>query len=230
MIDQSISKFLNSFAHQSELFDRSVAFGQDAILFKGLLFLSFYVWFWFSMNPGQERRRIQIICSLSAVFFTMAVCRGLAHILPFRERPVNDPGLNLVLPYGVSPQTFDNWSSFPSDNAGLFFALAFGFVYMNRVVGWMAIAWAACFIGLARIYLGYHYASDILGGAMVALAAMLFSHRFVPRSRIVPTLLHWAEHHPGPFYACAWVIFYQVATMFAEPRAIGSVLRRLLFD
>lgn len=68
--------------------------------------------------------------------------------------------------------------SFPSGHAALFFALAFALFYFNKKWGWWFLA-LSLFMGLARVFAGVHYPSDILGGiAVAAVSVFLVSKMF----------------------------------------------------
>ena len=61
-------------------------------------------------------------------------------------------------------------SSFPSGHAAVIFGLA-GFLFLhNRKIGLWFLA-AAVLIGIARVAVGVHYPSDILGGLTVGLVS-----------------------------------------------------------
>jgi undecaprenyl-diphosphatase len=63
--------------------------------------------------------------------------------------------------------------SFPSDHATATFAIAMAFlIHGSRRVG-LAFLAAACLITLSRVYIGTHYASDVLGGALTGVIAAL---------------------------------------------------------
>ena len=64
-------------------------------------------------------------------------------------------------------------NSFPSDHATLMFALAFGLLINRRLrmAGMMLLALALA-VTWARVFLGAHYPSDILGGAVLALLCL----------------------------------------------------------
>jgi undecaprenyl-diphosphatase len=49
----------------------------------------------------------------------------------------------------------------------LFFTLAFGMWLASRAAGVLAIAYVALVISFPRVYLGFHYPTDILGGALI---------------------------------------------------------------
>ncbi len=60
--------------------------------------------------------------------------------------------------------------SFPSGHASVAFALAFGIWLHNKKWGWVMLVLAAG-VGLSRIFVGVHYPSDVLAGAVVGYLA-----------------------------------------------------------
>jgi len=77
-------------------------------------------------------------------------------------------------------------ASFPSGHAAFFFALSAGVYSFNKKAGiWFFVV--SALIGLARVFAGVHYFSDIVGGLAVGLfsfwvISFLISN-FVKKSR-----------------------------------------------
>jgi undecaprenyl-diphosphatase len=70
----------------------------------------------------------------------------------------------------------DDWS-FPSSHAAIAFGIAFGLWFWNRAWGVRALILASL-MGLGRVFVGVHYPSDVLGGALLGfLAAVLLRRR-----------------------------------------------------
>ena len=72
-------------------------------------------------------------------------------------------------------------ASFPSGHAVIFFALALLAFYVNKKWFWYFGAGALA-IGLARIYVGVHWPSDILAGALLAGLVVMVTRRLLPRT------------------------------------------------
>jgi undecaprenyl-diphosphatase len=146
--------------------------------------------------------------------------------LPFRVRPLCDATSGLHFPAGTTD--WQNWSSFPSDHAILFFTLTVGLFSISRLLGWIALLDTVFLICLPRLYLGIHYPTDVIAGAVIGVAA-----GFIARDKAVGICLakwplQWVERQPGLFYAVFFVFMYQMAVMFWDVRLLGSELARVL--
>src|SRR5271157_11598 len=130
-VDLSIYHFLSVFAG-NRILDRLAGQEESNYLFKGEIGFVLYWYLWFKGGPDQERRRRAVIAIMIAAILSIIVARTIAFISPFRLRPNYDP--TLVHPSYSIPLVPDieNWSSFPSDTAAYFFALAFGLAYLLR--------------------------------------------------------------------------------------------------
>jgi undecaprenyl-diphosphatase len=123
--------------------------------------------------------------------------------LPTHLRPLHTPTLGFVPPIGVEPDALNHFNSFPSDHR----------------LGIFAFAWAAI-VNIARIYDGYHFPSDVLGSiGLSILAVSLFENRWC--QQVARRVLVFEQTRRPEFYAMAFVITYQVATLFDDARQIG---------
>jgi undecaprenyl-diphosphatase len=113
------------------------------------------------------------------------------------------------------------WSSFPSDHAVLFFALATAIWLWSRAWGAVAFLWALM-VCMPRIYMGFHYPSDIIFGALLGVATMLAVQSVPVPSGTFAAIRRCEAGHPAAFYTLAFVLSYQISTLFYDVRQLGS--------
>src|SRR5690606_22988918 len=126
-------------------------------------------------------------------FVTILLARVLALTLPFRLRPLHNPPDGFSMPFEISTKYADGMSSFPSDHAALFFALATGVYLISKRAGILALIYALVVICLPRIYLGIHYPSDILGGATLGALTIFLLFKFDFSNRITAPIYRWKK-------------------------------------
>src|SRR6202012_624268 len=105
--------------------------------------------------------------SLIGVFLGLVLARTLAAELPFRVRPMYVDGIGYHQPSLQFPMVFESWSSFPSDMAPYFFGLSFGLYGLSRGLGGLLLVYPGAWVCLPRAYLGIHYPSDLVSGALL---------------------------------------------------------------
>ena len=224
-MDTAIAEFINQFATASTVVDRLIAYLARNQLLKGGVLVGLFYWSWFSYAAYSRERNVLLITLVSTpVILLMA--RLLARNLPFRTRPLHDEDLNFTLPTGLSEKTLVDWSSFPSDHAVLYFGLAVGIFAVSKRLGLVAILYTLIFIGLPRIFLGYHFPTDILGGFVIGGSLILTSIYFFANSSITTRINAWIEKQPGAFYALFFLITFEIASLFTQSRQIAWILFR----
>jgi undecaprenyl-diphosphatase len=128
----------------------------------------------------------------------------------------------------MSSDTLIHWSSFPSDHAAMFFALASGIWMAHRRLGYLAFCCVMVVVCLPRIILGVHYPSDILGGAVLGIAPAFGIETLLGRRWRGKWLHFWWSRRPPLLYALLFLLSYQIATMFADARTIAGLLARIV--
>ncbi len=226
-LDLSVFHLVNGWSGNWAL-DRIVGFEEASNLFRGGLLLIPYWWFWFAgEGERRERRRRVVVAALLGTFAALILARGMATMLPFRLRPIHEIGIGFQPPSLPIVMNLENWSSFPSDTASLFFALSFGIWRLSRPIGAALMAYSAILICLPRIYLGIHYPSDIVAGALLGIAAawatiaVMETRDGALGRRIMGPLSALEARRPGLFYAAAFAMAFEMATMFDDVRALG---------
>ena len=138
--DSAILLYLNRLAGRSWSMDALVyQLGSNYALKTGLL-LAFLLGLYFRRDGDARRRarRAMLVYGVTASCAAVVLSRLLALALPFRERPLRAPGLHFVLPLSVGSRSILGWSSFPSDNAALFFGVATTILLVSRRAGILA--------------------------------------------------------------------------------------------
>src|SRR5580692_5082061 len=188
--DFTIVLFLNKFVGKSRLLDGSVELISGTFILNGILLVALLWLIWF--KDKREESRIRLFMGGVAAVLAGILSRLLQRALPFHDRPLYSADLNLTWPIGVEWGTLNHWNSFPSDHASLFFALATLIWISNRRLGVFAFFWAAI-TSSTRIYLGYHYPTDIFGGAALGIFMVILFKR-LPLPRVVYRLLDWERY------------------------------------
>jgi undecaprenyl-diphosphatase len=107
----------------------------------------------------------------------VAVAAGLAFLLSLAFNQIILLFIHRIRPYdaGISHVIIDksaDWS-FPSDHATAAFAVVFAFMRQRLNSRFLMLFALATLVCVSRVYVGTHYVSDILGGIIVALFAVI---------------------------------------------------------
>lgn len=226
-MDLMFAETFNRMAGQSALLDLLLDFLQDSYLVKGLFAACILVMLLSARTQDRTARRNQVYTTLLLVFAAIFLGRILQMVLPFSPRPLHTEGLDLALAAGLSPDVLKQDSSFPSDHALMFFTLAASVLFYHRAAGAILMAHALIIISLPRIVLGFHWFSDILGGAVIGVVLAGVLHRPVARWLAGTRLSVWHATHPAAFQALLFAILCETATMYRGSRHILSAAEDL---
>jgi len=137
---------------------------------------------WYSFAKLKDNALVFIVATFVAFAFTDLMCAQLVKPFIGRLRPCYDPELNGMVRNLVG---CGGAYSFPSNHAANHFVLATYWFYairhyLDKKWNWLWIwAGAVCY---AQVYVGKHFPSDVLGGAMigsvVGVAVFQLSLRF----------------------------------------------------
>jgi undecaprenyl-diphosphatase len=226
-VDLSVYHFLNGYAGH-RLLDHFAGFEETNQLFKGGLFLTAYVYLWFRMDPDRRKRRRMIVAVLAGTLLALAVCRIVADVAPFRARPMYNASIyHHPYSFPIRPN-MEDWSSFPSDHAAYFFALAYGLAYLLRrsIAVVPIMLYTIVWICLPRMFLGLHYLSDIVVGGALGIATVWLAVRsdWLCRSA-ADRVLGFLDEKPQIFYAGAFLVCFEMSVLFDDVRHVaGSLL------
>lgn len=214
-IDRAITASVNQFAGHNPTVDILVEAVSSSHLFKGIPFAIVFCVYWLS-NRTDHLNRSKVISACIVGIIAILVGRALAIFLPHRARPFVSETFDANIPIGMEEYYFTTWTSFPSDHALLFVALAGGVYFLNKRLGLIALAYTAVFICLPRVYLGLHYFGDVLVGAVIGavIAALLLAPmtRLVNGSRLYAIAAKWPV-----LKTCAFVSYMYLMVHLYQP-------------
>jgi undecaprenyl-diphosphatase len=166
-LDQNIFLWISGLAGRFEPLDWAAShLANDYLIPAAIAMVALSLWFTGLTPQGRRRNQWGFLFAIAGMG-----CSSLAvmavNAFYFRPRP-----------YVAFPQILSQVdrlfyqptvSSFPSYPAALTFAFAFGIWLANKKVG-AALFGLAVLMSLARIYVGVHYPSDIIAGAIAGIA------------------------------------------------------------
>lgn len=174
-MDVIIFQFINNFASKWWPLDWLGIFLADYAPFFLVLLVIYFLF--------KEKSYVRRIYFLSLTFLSIILSRGLiTEIIRFfynRQRPFE------ILPIQTLINQ-DPGGSMPSGHATAFFALFLVLYYFNKQNCWnlKSIWWSLGIIsamGIARIFIGVHWPSDIIAGALVGLLSAFIIKNILPK-------------------------------------------------
>lgn len=222
-LDIHLILLVNSFVGQVEIIDLAVINISEINSLKGGVVAPFLLYAWLVPDWRLSSTRAVFERSVIGILAAVSFARLFQRQLPYSLRPLQDPAIDFTLPAGIHPETLAGWSSFPSDHAVLFFAVATAVFFVNRQAGVFTFIWTTIVICLPRLYLGFHYLSDILGGAAIGILIMWAAFR-VPLPTIIPELVRrWEDRHAASLFLIAFLFILQVSQLFGDARIIVAL-------
>jgi undecaprenyl-diphosphatase len=228
IFDFQIVTFINQFSQHSWIFDKLIGFLSHNNLFKGGVLATIIWWAWFKSEDRHSHNREHIISTLLSCIIAIALARAFALTLPFRLRPLQEEGLHFLLPFGMTTTVLEGWSSFPSDHAVLFIALSTGLLFVSRWVGTFSLSYTVLFIGFPRVYLGLHYPTDIIAGAIIGMTIALLGNIYLVQSTLIQSITNWSYSKPNLFYPLFFLLTYQIVELFDHSRSLVSAVIKLI--
>ena len=117
-------------------------------------------------HPNSEKNAYEIAISLAvAAAGTEALKIIINKPRPYQTYP------------DIYPDQIENGNSYPSGHTSIAFALATSLALTSQkcCIAFPAYLWAVS-VGYSRLYLGQHYPSDVLAGALVGTASAFATH------------------------------------------------------
>lgn len=156
-MDLGIFQSINNFAARWPWLDQVAIFLASGV---GYVLVAVLAGIWII----RKRERRMVIVSILSAAIARGVLVTIIRFLYHRPRPIPVDAVHQLV-------INDAWA-FPSGHASFFFALATGVFLYNKKLGLVFYA-SAALIGLARIFIGVHWPTDILVGAALGMLTAL---------------------------------------------------------
>jgi hypothetical protein len=256
-IDRWLGQAFNAAAGRSSLLDTLFALPMRNELIKTAPLLACFVVAWFagSAELKLSRRRVLLTTLLAALAATgvsrlISESNALPRPYAFAHRVyrldegelVEQPPRGLRTPLDntsverarrleaadIPPNDF---GSFPSDHASLYFTLALGVAIAWPRCGSVAILWTLLAILLPKLWTGLHSPFDVAGGMLLGstvLTTMILVQRrsLAGRSQ---QLANWTVRYEGLAAALLFILLFEVSATFDHVSELArGVARRIL--
>lgn len=160
-IDAAITHWINGLSGQSAVIDRIMILVSAC----GVPILVVAVAAQWCVKRDRSRTRHVLVAAGLSFLIGLGI-NQIILLAAHRVRPYDAGITHLLIERSADP-------SFPSDHATATFAIAAAFLLQGlRLRGGIFLA-AAVLVAFSRIYIGTHYASDVLGGALTGILAAM---------------------------------------------------------
>jgi undecaprenyl-diphosphatase len=177
---------INQFAGENRLLDLGMTLLSEH---GAALFVLVLVGAWVLQGKDENDNHHAVPLALLVVCMALSF-NQLIELFYFRPRPFVLNHVTLLIEKSAHS------TSFPSNHSAGAFAIAFVFLWQQRVLGFALLGLAAL-LAFSRIFVGVHYPLDILAGALSALLAtalVYWQHaRIQALTRHFPTLIPLKE-------------------------------------
>lgn len=161
-LDFIIFKFINNFAEQSKTVDMIGIFLAQYLPYFLVAILLIFI---FYPKAKRKENQIMVFIAIISAFISRFFVKSV--ILFFYNRP--RPFIALSETHNLLQMNLsENFQSFPSGHTMFFFAIATGVYFYNKKLGTVLFI-CTTLISLARIFVGVHWPSDIIGGAILGI-------------------------------------------------------------
>ena len=129
--------------------------------------------FWFVRTNREFIRK-----GLVEAFICFVIARGMLTTLIRDFFPRERPHVADHLFYFTAAKASE--PSFPSGHASAMFAIAMTLYFYNRKLG-LTLLILSVLTGIFRVVVGYHYPSDIVGGAVLGIIVAFLTHAYLQK-------------------------------------------------
>jgi undecaprenyl-diphosphatase len=158
-LDIHLTKAINGLSGQSAFADMAMIAITD---FAAPVMVLAVMITWWQRSDRRGARHAALAAGLS--FILGLALNQIILLIVHRIRPYDAGVTHLIIAASADP-------SFPSDHATAAFSIMFAFLFNRQSSKTLAAFLAAGLLAFSRVYVGTHYAGDIAGGILTAMAA-----------------------------------------------------------
>jgi undecaprenyl-diphosphatase len=161
-LDEKLFLWINGLAGNIAPLDWFIQrIANDYVIIVSACFILLLLWFSTRNAALRERNQKAVACAAASLGISQLVVLGINSLF-FRTRPFFELDTNLIF-----YQPTD--SSFPSNSTTIVFAVAVAIYIYNKKAGTVLLIMASL-LAFSRVFVGIHYPSDVLAGAVIGAA------------------------------------------------------------
>lgn len=194
---------------------------------QGIILAALLCYSWFSFKCDKMRDRL--IAGVLASIFAAIVAQVVEASLVTSAKPIFDPMVQFHVPAELGTTSFGapyRMHTFPSPRAALYCGLAIAILVVQPMLGALALCITLLIEG-ARILVGFHYPTDIVGSLLLA-AASVSASQLPPIVARCDRILNWESAYPAAFHTCFFILLIELSMSFEGARGILALLSRML--
>jgi undecaprenyl-diphosphatase len=157
--DLQIAAYLGKFLGRHPLFDLTVQSGIGHRILGGFWYAAALFYFW-ATGATDGKVRTRVLTTFAGVAITIGLSLIAARLI--RWPPPIQQGWSGEFPDYLTGNF--NTSSFPSLSTAMYTSVALGVYSLNRLTGRTLLVGIPILVALPRMYVGGHYATDVLVG------------------------------------------------------------------
>lgn len=161
-MDIFLFRLINNLANRFSVLDALGVFASSGLIW--LMMLALLVVFALRGRVREQRHELATVAIVFIATVGAYVTNVLISLIHFRPRPfVTLADVHLLIAKSAEEK------SFPSDHATLAFVIGASVFFAHRKLGIVFLIAAIC-VAVGRVFVGVHYPSDILAGAIIGSA------------------------------------------------------------
>jgi membrane-associated phospholipid phosphatase len=222
-LNLAVITWLSRFTMTSAHFNQIVQYMAGSNLVKGYPMMAALWFFWCrDTDPRSETKRI-VVAAIAGCILAVLIARIANNIGPFQPRPIANNALPALVFLGLpdpASKALYIWNSFPSDHAAMYFSLATGIFLISRRFGTFVYVYVFLFIALPRMYLGLHYATDIIAGGILGVGCVLLFNSEAVVSLYGLRFRQVLERYPAATQTALFLISIELSMTFEDVRKL----------